>query len=152
MRGEFKVRLQTDDPAHLLTIKRLYLGEETMPRTVLGVRLHDGNALIRLQGISTPETVERFRGTPLRIRGTDARPLAENEYFLYQIIGLDVFDESGNRLGQVTDLMETGANHVLVVSPDDGTDILLPSHPDVIISMDTTAGRIVVRPLTYYGE
>ena len=152
VRGEFKARLQTDDPAHLLTIKRLYLGDETIPRTVLGVRLHDGNALIRLQGISTPETVERFRGTPLRIRGTDARPLAENEYFLYQIIGLDVFDESGNRLGQVTDLMETGANHVLVVSPDDGTDILLPSHPDVIISMDPAAGQIVVRPLTYYGE
>jgi len=151
--GEFKVRLQTDDPAHLLTIKRLYLGDETIPRTVLGVRLHDGNALIRLQGISTPETVERFRGTPLRIRGTDARPLAENEYFLYQIIGLDVFDESGNRLGQVTDLMETGANHVLVVAADDGgADILLPSHPDVIISMDPAAGRIVVRPLTYYGE
>ena len=153
MRGEFKVRLQTDDPAHLLTIKRLYLGEETVPRTVLGVRPHDGNALFRLQGISSPETVERFRGTPLRIRGTDARPLAENEYFLYQIIGLDVFDESGNRLGQVTDLMETGANHVLVVTPDDGgTDILLPSHPDVIISMEPAAGRIVVRPLTYYGE
>ena len=153
VRGEFKVRLQTDDPAHLLTIKRLYLGEETIPRTVLGVRLHDGNALIRLQGISTPETVERFRGTPLRIRGTEARPLAENEYFLYQIIGLDVVDESGNRLGQVTDLMETGANHVLVVTPDDGgTDILLPSHPDVIISMEPAAGRIVVRPLTYYGE
>ena len=152
VRGEFKVRLQTDDPAHLLTIKRLYLGDEKMPRTVLGVRLHDGNALIRLQGISTPETVERFRGTPLRIRGTDARPLAENEYFLYQIIGLDVFDESGNRLGQVTDLMETGANHVLVVTPVDGPDILLPSHADVVVAMDPAAGRIVVRPLTYYGE
>jgi 16S rRNA processing protein RimM len=153
VRGEFKVRLQTDDPAHLLTIKRLYLGDETTPRTVLGVRLHDGNALIRLQGISTPETVERFRGTPLRIRGTDARPLAADEYFLYQMIGLEVFDESGNRLGQVADLMETGANHVLVIAPDDGgTDILLPSHPDVIIAMDPAAGRLVVRPLTYYGE
>jgi 16S rRNA processing protein RimM len=153
VRGEFKTRLQTDDPAHLLTIKRLYLGDETTPRTVLGVRLHDGNALIRLQGISSPETVERFRGTPLRIRGTDARPLAANEYFLYQVIGLEVFDESGNRLGQVTDLMETGANYVLIVAPNDGgADILLPSHPDVIVAMDPAAGRIVVRPLTYYGE
>ncbi len=153
VRGEFKVRLQTDDPEHLLTIKRLYLGDETTPRTVLGARLHAGNALIRLQGISTPETVERFRGTPLRIRGADARPLAANEYFLYQMIGLEVFDESGNRLGQVTDLMETGANDVLVIAPDDGgTDILLPSHPDVIVAMDPAAGRIVVRPLTYYGE
>jgi 16S rRNA processing protein RimM len=153
VRGEFKVRLQTDDPEHLLTIKRLYLGDETTPRTVLGVRLHAGNALIRLQGISTPETVERFRGTPLRIRGADARPLAANEYFLYQMIGLEVFDESGNRLGQVTDLIETGANDVLVIAPDGGgTDILLPSHPDVIVAMDPAAGRIVVRPLSYYGE
>jgi 16S rRNA processing protein RimM len=153
VRGEFKVRLQTDDPEHLLTIKRLYLGDETTPRTVLGARLHAGNALIRLQGISTPETVERFRGTPLRIRGADARPLAANEYFLYQMIGLEVFDERGNRLGQVTDLIETGANDVLVIAPDDGgTDILLPSHPDVIVDMDPAAGRIVVRPLTYYGE
>ena len=122
VRGEFKVRLQTDDPEHLLTIKRLFLGDETTSRTVLGARLHAGNALIRLQGISTPETVERFRGTPLRIRGADARPLAANEYFLYQMIGLEVFDESGNRLGRVTDLMETGANDVLVIAPDDGTE------------------------------
>jgi 16S rRNA processing protein RimM len=152
VRGEFKVRLQTDDPEHLLTIKRIYLGDEAAPRTVLGVRLHAGNALMRLQGISSPETVERFRGAPLRIRGADARPLAANEYFLYQMIGLEVFDEAGNRLGDVTDLIETGANDVIVVTPTEGADILLPSHPDVIVSMDPAAGRLVVRPLSYYGE
>ena len=152
VRGEFKLRLQTDDPEHLLKIKRVYLGDETIPRIVLGVRMHAGNALMRVQGISTPETVDRFRGTPVRIRGTDARPLAANEYFLYQVIGLEAFDESGQRLGRVTDLIETGANDVLVVTPDDGADLLLPSHPDVVLAMDPAAGRIVVRPLTYYGE
>ncbi len=153
VRGEFKVRLQSDDPEHLLTIKRVYLGDETAPRTVLGVRLHVGNALMRLQGISTPESVERLRDTPLRIRGADARPLAADEYFLYQVIGLDVFDEEGNRLGRVADLMETGANDVLVIAPEDGgADVLLPSHPDVVVAMDPSAGRIIVRPLNYYGE
>jgi 16S rRNA processing protein RimM len=153
VRGEFKVRLQTDDPEHLLTIKRLYLGDEERPRSVLEARLHAGHALIRLQGISSPETVERLRGTPLRIRGTDARPLAANEYFLYQVIGLEAYDEAGNRLGRVTDLMETGANDVLVITPDDGgADILVPSLPDVVLEMNPAAGRIVVRPLAYYGE
>jgi 16S rRNA processing protein RimM len=153
VRGEFKVRLQTDDPEHLLTIKRLYLGDEERPRSVLEARLHAGHALIRLQGISSPETVERLRGTPLRIRGADARPLAANEYFLYQVIGLEAYDEAGNRLGRVVDLMETGANDVLVITPDDGgADILLPSLPDVVLEMDPAVGRIVVRPLTYYGE
>jgi 16S rRNA processing protein RimM len=108
---------------------------------------------MRLQGISSPDTVERLRGTPLRIRGTDARPLAANEYFLYQVIGLEAFDEAGNRLGRVTDVMETGANDVLVISPEDGgADLLLPSHPDVVLEMDPAAGRIVVRLLEYYGE
>jgi 16S rRNA processing protein RimM len=136
-----------------LTLKRIYLGDETTPRTVLGTRLHAGNALMRIQGISTPETVERFRGAPLRIRATDARPLAADEYFLYQMIGLAVFDEAGNPLGHVTDLMETGANDVLVITPEDGgADLLLPSHPDVIVSMDPAVGRLVVRPLVYFGE
>ena len=153
IRGEFKVRLQTDDPENLLTIERLYLGDEAAPRTVLGARLHAGNALMRLQGISSPDTVEHLRGTSLRIRGADARPLAGNEYFLYQMVGLEAFDEAGRRLGRVTDVMETGANDVLVIAPEDGgADILLPSHPDVVLEMEPGAGRIVVRPLTYYGE
>ena len=153
IRGEFKVRLQTDDPEHLLTLKRIYLGDEAAPRTVLGARLHAGNALMRLQGISNPDTVQHLRGTPLRIRGADARPLAANEYFLYQMVGLDAFDEEGNRLGRVADVMETGANDVLVIAPDDGgADLLLPSHPDVVMEMDPKAGRIVVRLLEYYGE
>ncbi len=152
LHGEFKLRLQTNDPEHLLTLKRLYLGDETAPRTVLGSRMHQGNALLRMQGISTPETVERLRGTRLSIRASDARPLAANEFFLFQIIGLDVVTEAGERLGKVTDLMETGANDVLVVTPDEGPDILLPSHPDVILSMDPAAGKVVVRPLSYYGD
>jgi 16S rRNA processing protein RimM len=147
------VRLQTDDPEHLLTLRRVYLGDETAPRNVLGTRLHAGLALMRLQGISTPETVERLRGTLLRIRGSDARPLAAGEYFLYQVIGLEAFDEAGNRLGRVTDLIETGANDVLVISPEDGgQDLLLPSHPDVVLEMEPAAKRLVVRPLNYYGE
>jgi ribosomal 30S subunit maturation factor RimM len=49
--------------------------------------------------------------------------------------------------------METGANDVLVISPEDGgTDLLLPSHPDVILEMDLAEKRIVVRPLKYYGQ
>ena len=49
--------------------------------------------------------------------------------------------------------METGANDVLVISPETGgANLLLPSHPDVVLEMDPAAGRIVVRLLEYYGE
>ena len=150
MRGELKLRLATDDPEHLRTVKRVYLGDEAKPRRLLGVRFHAGQALLRLAGIGTPEAVDALRGQPVRIAGGDARPLAAGEFFLYQLIGLDVVDEAGSSLGRVADVLETGAHDVFVVAPTGGgPDLLLPHHPDVVLDVRPADGRMVVRPLVY---
>jgi 16S rRNA processing protein RimM len=150
VRGEAKLRLVTDDPEHLSRIKRVYLGEETEPRRLLGLRLHAGKALIRIQGLTTPEEVDALRGQPVRIAGGDARPPAPGEFFLYQLIGLEAVDEAGTRLGRVADVMETGAHDIFVVSPiESGPDLLLPNHPDVVLDVQPDAGRMIVRPLVY---
>lgn len=150
IRGEVKVLLATDEPAHLKTIKRVYVGDEGNPRRVLGIRFHERYALLRLKGIPTPEVGAGFRGQPVRIAGTDARPLAPGEYYLYQLIGLDVVDESGQPIGVVADILETGANDVLVVARHDGgKEQLLPNHPDVVLEVNPEQGRMVVRPLEY---
>ena len=90
-----------------------------------------------------------YRGVPVRISGDQARPLAPGEFFLYQVIGLAVVDEAGQALGRVTDLMETGAHDIFVVTGQNGTDQLIPHHPDVVLKIDPAAGRMVVRPLLY---
>jgi len=150
--GELKVRLATDDPEHLPRLERVFLGDEPRPRRLLGVRFHAGQALLRLQGIATREQAAARRGEPVRIAGADARPLAEGEFFLYQLVGLDVVDEAGATLGRVTDLLETGANDVLVVTPDAGPDLLLPNHPSVVLDIRPAEGRLVARRLVFYGE
>jgi 16S rRNA processing protein RimM len=150
IRGELKVLLTTDEPEHLLTVKRVYVGEEQHSRRVLSVRLHDRFALMRLKGIGTPEAGLEFRGQQVRIAGTDARPLAPGEFYLYQLIGLNVVDEAGASIGTVTDIMETGANDVLVVAPvDGGKEQLYPNHPDVVLEIKPEEGILVVRPLVY---
>ena len=149
LQGELKLRLFTDDPEHLASLRRVYVGDEPQPRRLLGVRFHAGQALLRLQGIEDPEGGMALRGQTLRIAGTDARPLAAGEFFLYQLMGLEAVDEEGTSLGQVTDLMETGVHDVFVVTPADGPDLLFPNHPEVVLNIDPTAGRIVVRPLIY---
>ncbi|HEY7032862.1 MAG TPA: ribosome maturation factor RimM [Thermomicrobiales bacterium] len=150
IRGELKVLLTTDDPEHLKAVKRVYVGEEQTPRRVIGIRFHDRYALVRLKGVPTPEAGKEFRGQPVRIAGTDARPLEPGEFYLYQLIGLDAVDESGQPLGVVTDIMETGANDVLVVAPPDGgKDQLFPNHPDVVLDVNPEEGRLVIRPLVY---
>jgi 16S rRNA processing protein RimM len=153
VRGELKVVVLTDDPEHLASLKRLWLGIEQQPRTVLGVRFHAGNALMRLSGITTPEEGRAFRGQPLRMAGTDAKPLPPGEFRLYQLVGLTAFTEDGRPLGRVTDVLETGANDVFVVAPEGGgSDLLLPYHPEVILDIRPDEGRMVVRPLRYWDE
>ena len=151
--GELKLRLTTDDPAHLATVPRVWVGDEPRPRRLLGLRLHAGQALVRLEGVRTPEAANDLRGQPLRIAGTDARPNEPGEYFLFQLVGLAVVDEAGAPLGRVTDIIETGAHDVFVVAPPDGgSDLLLPNHPDVVLDVRPAEGTMVVRPLRYDAE
>ena len=151
--GELKVRLTTDDPDHLLTIQRLYVGDSAEAVRHRGLRFHRGTALLKLPGITTPEQAKGLTGTPIRIADSDARPLEPNEYYLYQVVGIAVRDEAGTTLGTVVDMIETGANDVFVVRPDDGSaDILLPSIPDVVVDLRPAEGVMVVRPLTYWGD
>jgi 16S rRNA processing protein RimM len=151
--GELRLHLTTDDPEHAQTVKRVYLDGEEQPRRVIRLRRHGHEALIRLRGITTPEAARALQGRVVRIAGADARTPTPGEFFLYQIIGLKVADEAGAELGTVTDLLETGANDVFVVSPAGGDpDLLLPNVPDVVLEIVPAEGRMVVRPPLYYGE
>jgi 16S rRNA processing protein RimM len=146
VRGEMRARITTDRPEQLKRLKSLYLGDEASPRNVLGVRFHQDRVLLRLAGIDTPEAVKALSGTPLRILGSQTAPLAEGEYFLFQLIDNEVVNEAGEVIGRLHDIIETGANEVYVVKRPDAPDLLLPNIPTVVLSIDPDAKRIVVKP------
>jgi 16S rRNA processing protein RimM len=150
VRGELKLKLLTDQPEHLTTIRRVFLGSSDQPTQVTGLRLHGGDALISLAGIDNPEDGKKLGGLTVRIAGSDAKPLEEGEYFLFQLIGLRAETEDGTAVGEVTDLLETGAHDVLVIQPArGGEDILIPNHPEYVVATEPEAGRIVVRVPVY---
>jgi 16S rRNA processing protein RimM len=151
--GELRMRMSTDDPDHLRTIRLVWVGEETAPRRLLGIRFHQGLALIRLSGVRTPEDAKALIGQTVRISGKDARPLQAGEFYFYQAIGITAYDEAGNPLGTVTDILETGANDVFVITPPDGAaEVLLPNIPAVVLALDPAAKRMTIRPLKYWGD
>jgi 16S rRNA processing protein RimM len=114
------------------------------------VRFHSGQVLLKLRGISNREDGASFRGQPIRISGKDALPLEEGEFLLYQLIGLDAFDESGNKVGTTVDLIETGARDVFVIRPaGGGAEILLPNTEDAVLEIVPNERRMVVRLLEY---
>ena len=145
VQGEAKLKPATDHPEHLAKVKQAWFGADPRPKRLLGARMHKGMVILRIFGVTTPEAVDVLRGTEVRIAGADAAPLAPGEYFYYQLIGLRAEDDTGAVIGTVSDIMETGAHDVLVITPEGGgADILVPNHPSYVREIDPAAGRMVV--------
>ncbi len=149
VRGELKVEILTDDPHRFGLLERVFLGlndEEPVPRAVKGYRLHKGRVLLRLQGCDDRAMAQGLRGYLLQIPREEALPLEDGEYFEHQILGLEVWAVSGERLGEVAEIIYTGANEVFVVRRTDPQEreILIPAIEGVLVQVDLGMGRLIV--------
>ncbi|CAN5554729.1 hypothetical protein BH23CHL5_BH23CHL5_05930 [soil metagenome] len=148
--GEIKIRPVTDQVAQFTDFRFLYLGSEETPRRVKSFRMHGNWVLLRLTGVSTPEHVQHLRGTLLRAPVRDLRPLQDDEYFFFQLIGLRAKTEIGEDVGIVVDIIETGAADVFVIEPiGGGTSILVPNRPEFVLRIAPAEMLMVVRLLDY---
>ena len=89
-----------------------------------------------IAGINTPEDAGKYRNWIVYVSAKGLPALKKGDYYFHELIGMNVFDETGNRLGELTSIIETGANDVYVVNGDSGTEILLPAIKEVILSVD----------------
>jgi 16S rRNA processing protein RimM len=143
IRGEMKVELLTANLDDLAGAKRVYLGAERTPFEVRGVRLQGRAPMLKLAGCDTPEQVDALRGLAIHIPRSQAAPLRPRQYYHYQIVGLHVFTVDGEALGDVVEIVETGAHDVYVVHGSRG-DVLVPARVEFVKQVDLNAGRMIV--------
>ena len=134
IKGELKVTPFTDDINRFDDLKKVYVKTRKEDRLykVENVRYHKNMVLLKLEGIENPEQAEILKNAFLEIDREDAIPLEEGQYFIVDLIGLDVYTDEGNLLGKVDDIYNTGANDIYVVKDELGKQILLPGIKDVI--------------------
>lgn len=148
IRGQVKLHAVTSYPEHLSRIKKVFVGDERVPMQMRRAAEHKPNVLIvTLDGIADRSAAETLRGVEVYIREADALPLGEDEYFLHDLPGLQVETTSGEVIGTVKEVLETGANEVLVVTRPDGGEALIPMIRDVVKSLEIPARRLVIEPL-----
>lgn len=152
LKGEVKVRPDTDDPDRFGSLEHVLLGDTGADATrfeITGVRyqtMRSGTAVIlSLDGISTRESAERIAGMSVWVDQTALPPLDEDEVYLSDLIGLELWDAAGRCAGSVADVLDLPAQPVLVVRRESGDDILVPFVHDLVESVDDR--RIVVHPL-----
>ncbi len=143
VRGELRIEILTDYPERLSLHSVFYLGQRGHPYQVEGIRFHRGAALVKLKGCDSRNEAELLRGMLVQIPIEDAVPLEEDEYYTFQLLGAEVFDDQGERLGRVVEVIDTGANDVYVVRGPQG-EILIPAIEDVVLELDVEARRIVI--------
>ena len=144
VRGEVRVEVHTEVPERFDWLETVYLGRENpSPVAIEGVRYHKSWVLLKLAGIDDRFAAESLRSQWLQIPQELGLPLEEGQYYLYQVLNLDVFTEDDQHLGQVIEVMETKANNVFVVAGQFG-EVLLPDIDDVIRKIDFEQKRITV--------
>ncbi|MHB1357131.1 MAG: ribosome maturation factor RimM [Anaerolineae bacterium] len=144
VRGGMRVQILCDDPYRFLKLKQVFVGQDRTPFRVLEARLFDKQALLRLEGISTPEEVAPWREAFVFVSAADVMPLEPGEYYHHQILGLAVITDLGEELGKITDIIPTGSNDVYVVTKEQ-QEVLLPALKDVILTIDLNRQIMTVR-------
>lgn len=147
LRGDVKVQPWCDSPEFLCAFPVLYLGKEKKEVEVIDARVQKNMAVLRLGGYETVEQAETLRNQMLYLHREDVE-LEDGTYFVQDLMGLEVLDaDSGVSYGILKDVLQTGANDVYVVQPEDGKEVLIPAIPDVIVETNLEEGCMKIRPL-----
>lgn len=140
--GELKIEVWLDSPEALKRYKRLFV--DGAEKKILGARVQKQFVIASIEGVSDINTAQPMKGKTVYIAREDAR-LPAGGYFLQDLYGASVVDESGVPFGTLTDILERPAANVYVVTGTDGKEHLIPAVPEFIRKVDADAGILMVR-------
>ena len=149
VRGEVKVFPTTDDVKRFKRLKEVILdtGKEQMTLELEGVKFFKQFAILKFKGFDNINDIEKYKGKSLFVTRENAVKLKKDEYFIADLIGLKVLDEEEKKIGELKDVIETGANDVYVITMTDGRELLLPAIKQCVLSVDIEGGTIKVHIL-----
>ena len=145
VRGEVKVRHETDDPSRFEALENVYVEKEGRyePLRVLKSRAQGDNVYLTLENVNDRDAAEKLRGVKLYIDRAHARQLGEDEFFIADLIGVKAVSSDGEEIGTLRDVMQSGAAPVLVFDTKRGT-MMMPFVGRTVKDIDVQAGRMTL--------
>ncbi len=143
IRGELRIIPLTDFPERFAALREVMVGDELLH--IESAKPQGKNFLMRFREYTVREDAQKLTGRLLTVARAEAAPLDEGEYYVFDIVGLTVYDEENNELGTVENVLRTGSNDVYAVRSEDGHEILIPALRKVVRTIDVPNGRMTVR-------
>ncbi len=145
IRGELKVYPYTDKPQRFSELDSVFADNTELE--ILNVRYQKNLVLLKLEGIKDRTAAEGMKGVTLSINRSELRELEEDEYFIFDLVGLEAVDENGGHIGTVTDVIQNSAQDIYEIQTDDGKKHLIPAVYEFIPEIDIDSGIMVIKPI-----
>jgi 16S rRNA processing protein RimM len=155
IKGELKVFPLTDFLERFKSLKRVTLSRpmgKANPEPVFeGVKVEGCKesgrfVTLSLDGVNTREDAEKLRNLYVQVPRDEAYPLPEGSFYISDIMGMKVLSLTGECLGEISDIFETGSNDVYVVDGH-GKQYLIPAIKEVVKSIDIESNTMIIEPL-----
>lgn len=149
LKGEVKVFPTTDDADRFKDLQCVILDSDKEQKVleIQGVKFFKQFVILKFKEFNDINEVEKYKGKGLFVTRDQAVPLGEDEYFVADLIGLDVYLEDGTEFGNLTDVMETGANDVYVIKTQQSQEVLVPAIHDCILEVNLKERKMTIHLL-----
>ena len=147
LKGEVKVFPTTDDLNRFKKLKKCFIRtpKEDIQVEKNSCKFFKNMVILSFKEFGDINEVERFRNCDIYVTRDNAVPLEEDEYYISDVIGMNIILEDGSELGVLQDVMQTGANDVFVIKLKDDKELLMPVIKDCVLDMNYDTGKITVR-------
>ncbi len=149
VRGEVKVFPTTDDVRRFKKLREVLLdtGREHINLKIESVKFFKQFAILKFQGYDQINDIEKYKGKSLFVTRDNAVKLKKDEYFIADLIGVEVIADDDSLKGTIRDVMQTGANDVYVIDLADGRELLLPAIKECVLEVDLQNGQMKIHVL-----
>lgn len=137
IKGEVKILPLTDDPERFYSLNKVYIEKKDAryPLTISKVRIHKNHILASLNEITDRNQAEELKGYFISIERKDAIALAKDQYFIRDLIGVEVYSLTNERVGTITDILQTGPTDIYVIKGN-SKEILVPARKEIFKEID----------------
>jgi 16S rRNA processing protein RimM len=145
IRGEVSVQPLSEVESRFQTGSTVLLGPDGNRRlAVATARKHGHRLLVKFEDVDDRDAAESLRGRVLLVPQGDAPPLPEDQYWVHEVVGIEVLTQAGRSVGTIREVLHNKANDVWLVQSGD-QEVLIPALRDVVVEVDPAARRAVIR-------
>lgn len=150
--GEIALEVYTGMIELLDEHRVVYIGDAHLPYTILATRWKGNLLLLKFDEFNDRTSVSQLTNALVYTRTDELPALPEDEYYLHELIGLHVYEANGDYLGELSEILETGANDVYLIRDEDGAEVLIPAIEERIVAINLDERKMIVTSTQWYGE